>query len=245
MRGGLGMIGYGNVASDSYQSQEELITQHINLVKRIAHHLAVRLPSNIEIDDLFQAGMIGLLEAANNFDASRGASFDTYAGIRIRGAMLDEVRKLDWTPRSVHKKHREVSEAIRFIEAETGRPAEGHEIAKHLGISLDEYHAILQDSAGCRLFSLDESLDETNPAREVPSANNETPDQELFQIQFRQELADAIRSLPEREQMVLSLYYERELNLKEIGEVLGVSESRICQIHGQALIRLKVAIGRY
>ena len=100
------MIGYSNVASDSYQSQEELITQHINLVKRIAHHLAVRLPSNIEIDDLFQAGMIGLLEAANNFDASRGASFDTYAGIRIRGAMLDEVRKLDWTPRSVHKKHR-------------------------------------------------------------------------------------------------------------------------------------------
>lgn len=235
------MIGYSNVAPETYPSQEEMVTDHINLVKRIAHHLAARLPATIEIDDLLQAGMIGLLEAANNFDASRGASFDTYAGIRIRGAMLDEVRKLDWTPRSVHKKHRMVAQAIRSIESETGRPAEGQEIAKYLEISIDEYHAILQDSAGCRLFSLDETLDETTPAKEMPSANTATPDQELFQSQFRQELADAIQLLPDRERMVLSLYYERELNLKEIGEVLGVSESRICQIHGQALIRLRSA----
>ena len=236
------MIGYGSVATNSYPSQEDLITEHIVLVKRIAFHLAARLPSSIDIDDLLQAGMIGLLEAANNFDASRGASFNTYAGIRIRGAILDEVRKLDWTPRSVHRKYREVSEAIRLIESDTGRRAKGREISNHLGISLDEYHAILQDSVGCRLFSLEESLDENTPPNEMPSSNTVSPDQELYQRQFRQELADAVQLLPERERMVLSLYYERELNLKEIGEVLGVSESRICQIHGQALIRLRSVI---
>ena len=238
------MIGYSNIASKSYASQEDLITDHIVLAKRIAFHLSARLPSSIDIDDLLQAGMIGLLEAANNFDASRGASFDTYAGIRIRGAILDEVRKLDWTPRSVHRKHREVSEAIRSIEAETGRRAKGPEIADRLGISVDEYHAVLQDSAGCRLFSLEATLDETTPASEVPSSNTDAPDQELFQSQFRQELVDAIQKLPARERMVLSLYYERELNLREIGEVLGVSESRICQLHGQALVRLRATVGQ-
>ncbi len=238
------MIGYSNIASKSYASQEDLITDHIVLAKRIAFHLSARLPSSIDIDDLLQAGMIGLLEAANNFDASRGASFDTYAGIRIRGAILDEVRKLDWTPRSVHRKHREVSEAIRSIEAETGRRAKGPEIADRLGISVDEYHAVLQDSAGCRLFSLEVTLDETTPASEVPSSNTDAPDQELFQSQFRQELVDAIQKLPARERMVLSLYYERELNLREIGKVLGVSESRICQLHGQALVRLRATVAQ-
>jgi RNA polymerase sigma factor for flagellar operon FliA len=237
------MIAYSNVARMSYPTQDELVLQSIGLVKRIACHLSARLPNSIEIDDLMQAGMLGLLEAAGNFDASRGASFDTYAGIRIRGAMLDEVRKLDWTPRSVHQKHRQVSEAMRAIEADAGRPATGQEIAGRLGLSLDEYFAILSDTAGCRLFSLDDPGEGDGEAREAAADSTDSPDQELAKSQFRKQLAGAIERLPERERLVLSLYYERELNLREIGAVLEVSESRICQIHSQALIRLRSLIG--
>ncbi len=233
---------YSSIASAAGDTYEQLVTENISLVKRIAHHLAARLPSTIDINDLMQAGMIGLLEAARNFDPTRGASFDTYAGIRIRGSMLDEVRKLDWTPRSVHQKSRQVSEAIRAIEFETGRAAESKDIAQRLGISIDEYHAILRDSAGCRLFSLEESMDEHGYRGDVPTSDTQTPDQALDHSQFRAELAESIRKLPEREQMVLSLYYEQELNLKEIGQILGVSESRVCQIHGQAMARLRVMV---
>lgn len=232
-------MSYASYASNNYVSQNELVTNHVDLVKRIAHHLAARLPSGIDINDLMQAGMIGLLEASGNFDATKGASFDTYAGIRIRGAMLDEVRRLDWTPRSVHQKHRKVSEVVRQIEGETGRAAETTEIVERLEITLDEYHAILADTAGCRLFSLDETLDDPMHQRDLPSSDTATPDQELTEAQFKSQLVASIGRLPERERMVLSLYYERELNLKEIGAVLGVSESRVCQIHGQALIRLR------
>jgi RNA polymerase sigma factor FliA len=233
------MIAYSNVAKMTWPSQDELVKQSIGLVKRIAGHLAARLPRSVEMDDLLQAGMLGLLEAAGNFDASRGATFDTYAGIRIRGAMLDEVRKLDWTPRSVHQKRRQVGEAMRDIEAEAHRPAESHEIAARLGLSLDEYFAILRDAAGCRLFSLDEPREVDGEPRELPADDSESPDQALARAQFRGRLAEAIERLPERERLVLSLYYERELNLKEIGAVLEVSESRVCQIHGQALVRLR------
>lgn len=236
------MNAYSNVAPTTYQSQDDLITANITLVKRIAHHLSARLPDSVELDDLMQAGMIGLLEAAGNFDSTKGASFDTYAGIRIRGSMLDEVRKQDWTPRSVYRKQREVSEMVRSIEADTGRSAEPQDIAAGLGISLDEYFEVLRDTAGCRLFSLDESMDETGHAHEIPSANTATPEQELRLEQQRKEIGAAILKLPEREQLVLSLYYERELNLKEIGEVLGVSESRVCQIHSQAALRLRAMV---
>lgn len=237
------MIAYTSVAPVNYESNDELVTRNIGLVKRIAYHLIARLPANIELNDLMQTGMIGLLEAANNFDSSRGASFETYAGIRIRGAMLDEVRKHDWTPRSVHQKHRQVAEMVRTIEGESGRVAEGHEVAARLGLSLQEYHDILRDTAGCRLFSLDETLDDPGYGRELPKSDLDTPDQAFDQDELRTEVADAIRKLPEREQMVMSLYYERELNLKEIGEILGVSESRVCQIHGQALIRVRATVG--
>tara|TARA_R110002111_G_scaffold193282_1_gene259398 strand:- start:43 stop:765 length:723 start_codon:yes stop_codon:yes gene_type:complete len=233
------MIGYASYSSNQYVSQDELVTSHVDLVKRIAHHLIARLPSGVEIDDLLQAGMIGLLEASRNFDASKGASFDTYAGIRIRGSMLDEVRRLDWTPRSVHQKHRQVSEAIREIQAETGRPAESQEIATRLGITIDDYHDILADTAGSRLFSFEEANEDWQNGHELPPSDTATPDQALGDDQFREYLAEAIDELPERERLVLSLYYERELNLKEIGAVLGVSESRVCQIHGQALVRLR------
>jgi len=236
-------MSYASYMTVDYASKDELVTAHAELVKRIAYHLAARLPAGVDIDDLMQAGMIGLLEASRNFDASKGASFETYAGIRIRGAMLDEVRRLDWTPRSVHQKHRQVSEAMRAIEAETGRAAQGSEVAARLGLEPDEYHAILADTAGCRLFSLDETLDDPAQRRDLPASDTATPDEELSDSEFRRLLVEAIGRLPEREQLVLSLYYERELNLKEIGAVLGVTESRVCQIHGQALLRLRSLTG--
>lgn len=236
------MSAYTDVVPLSYESHDELVSENIGLVKRIAYHLVTRLPSTIELNDLLQTGMIGLLEAASNFDASRGASFDTYAGIRIRGAMLDEVRRHDWTPRSVHQKQRKVAATIRKIEAETGQPAAGPEIAAELGISLEDYHDILRDTAGCRLFSLDETMDESSYGREAPASKTDTPAQAFGRAQLRKEIAQAIENLPEREQLVMSLYYERDLNLKEIGEILDLSESRVCQIHGQALIRLRAAV---
>ncbi|NNC76732.1 MAG: RNA polymerase sigma factor FliA [Woeseiaceae bacterium] len=239
------MNAYSNVAATKNHSGDDLIIGNIGLVKRIAHHLAARLPSSVDIDDLMQSGMVGLLEAASNFDPDRGASFETYAGIRIRGAMLDDIRKHDWTPRSVHHKYRRVTEAIHEIESEYGRAAEPQEIADRLEISINEYHKILTDSASSRLFSLDETLDEPTLHRPPPASKTASPDDELFRSQFQDNLADAIQNLPERERLVLSLYYEQELNLKEIGNVLDVSESRVCQIHGQAVLRLRAAADKW
>lgn len=232
-------MAYETAAAENYDDQERMIREHSELVRRIAYHLIARLPANTEVEDLIQSGMMGLLEAARNFDPSRGASFATFAGIRIRGAMIDEVRRHDWTPRSVHQKHRQVTQAINEIENETGRHAEPTQIAERLGISLDEYYGIVRDSAVSKLFSLDESIDDATQSRRILSEDAMTPDDAVEVDQFRQEMANEIRRLPEREQLVLSLYYERELNLQEIGAVLGVSESRVCQIHGQALVRLR------
>jgi RNA polymerase sigma factor FliA len=239
------MITYTNLAATNRYSSDDLITQHVELVKRIAHHLAARLPSTVDINDLTQSGMVGLLEAASNFDATRGASFETYAGIRIRGAMLDDIRKHDWTPRSVHHKYRRVTEAINEIEGETGEAASPEDVARHIGISIDEYYKILADSACSRLFSFEETLEEPTMQRKPPSSDTPRPDEELYREQFREQLARSIDQLPERERLVLSLYYEQELNMKEIGAVLDVSESRVCQIHGQAVMRLRAAADRW
>ena len=239
------MNSYSNVAASNRYSDDELVTSQVDLVKRIAHHLAARLPATVDGNALMQSGMVGLLEAAANFDASRGASFETYAGIRIRGAMLDDIRKHDWTPRSVHHKYRQVMEAMTAVEGRTGRAATSEEVAEQLQISIDEYHKILADSAGSRLFSFEETLEEPTLQRKPPSSTAPTPDQELYQAQFREKLAESIENLPERERLVLSLYYEQELNLKEIGAVLDVSESRVCQIHGQAVMRLRTVAKRW
>ncbi|HVL00324.1 MAG TPA: RNA polymerase sigma factor FliA [Dongiaceae bacterium] len=217
-----------------------MVEQYTPLVKRIAHHLLARLPSSVAVEDLYQAGMIGLLDAIKRFDNSKGASFETYAGIRIRGAMVDEVRKGEWAPRSVHRNARRIQDAMRVVEHRTGRDASDREVAAELEISLDEYHGMLQDSMATRLFSIDEMEspdDHIDLGAHERSSDN--PLDELTGDHFRQQLATAIETLSEREQLVLSLYYEQELNLKEIGEVLGVSESRVSQIHSQAAHRLR------
>lgn len=216
----------------------EVVERHADLVRRIAHHLAARLPASVEVDDLVQAGMLGLIEAARNFDSDQGASFETYASIRIRGAMIDEIRKGDWTPRSVHRRTREAAETTRRLEQSHGRAATGGEIAEALGLGPEEYARLLEDAVSGQVLSLDSHVEDHGEVS-LPAGAEASPERELRAAEFRKALATAIGQLPEREQLVLSLYYEQELNLREIGAVLGVSESRVCQIHGQAILRLR------
>lgn len=220
-------------------SQAELVQQHGALVKRIAYHLIARLPHTVDVDDLIQAGMIGLLDASQQYNASQGASFETYAGIRIRGSMLDEIRRNDWAPRSVHRKAREISEVMQQLEQQLGRPAQDTEIANALGMDLDEYHQQLQASSGHQVFSLDELTDHQLADTEGLGDLPDSPEANTENTGFQQALAQAIDTLPERERLLMSLYYNDELNLKEIGEVLGVSESRVSQIHSQTVVRLR------
>lgn len=218
---------------------ESLILEYSNLVNRIAYHLAARLPASVVIDDLIQVGMIGLLDASQHYDPSQGAAFPTYATIRIRGAMLDELRRNDWAPKSVHRKSRDLMKVVSDIETRTGREAKPSEVAKEMQISLDEYFAIMQETNSCRILSFidmgtDEDViyDETN----VSSIN---PMEGLQKQQFRQQLVEAINILPKREKLIVSLYYQEELNLREIGEVLDVSESRVSQLLSQAHLRMR------
>ena len=221
------------------QQQTDLVTEHATLVKRIAYHLMNRLPPSVQVDDLIQAGMIGLLEASGKYDASQGASFETYAGTRIRGAMLDEIRRSDWAPRSLHRKVRQVSQVIREIEMEQSRDARDSEVAERMEISLDEYHQILRDAAGHRVISVEDLVSGTDSVSEGMSARMCGPEDAMETGEFGEALSAAIGTLPEREQLVMSMYYDEEMNMREIGGVLGVSESRVCQIHGQALVRLR------
>ncbi|MFC4282102.1 RNA polymerase sigma factor FliA [Thalassotalea piscium] len=216
-----------------------LLEQHTVLVKRIAYHLLARLPASVIVDDLIQSGMIGLLEAANNFDNTKGASFETFAGIRIRGAMLDEIRRGDWTPRSVHKNSRMVNEAIKHLEAELGRDVTDIEVAEKLDISLNEYHDILNEVSTGKIIGIEDLGVSEDALSQLEDRSNNNPYSNIEQIVFKKALSECISTLPEREALVLSLYYDEELNLREIGHVLDVSESRVSQIHSQALHRLK------
>jgi len=216
----------------------QLIDLHSDLVKKIAFHLLARLPASVEVDDLIQSGMIGLLESARKYDVTKGASFETFAGIRIRGAMLDDLRKGDWVPRSVHKNSRLISTTIAKIEKKTGENATATDIASELDISINEYQQMLRDVSCAKIIPYEDLV---NSEAEMPSTDSR--DDQVFQSvssnEFSSKLVDMIKSLPEKESLVLALYYDEELNLKEIGSVLGVSESRVSQIHSQALHRLK------
>ena len=227
----------------AYANQlSHLVEQHTPLVKRIAYHILARLPSSVIVEDLIQAGMIGLIESAKNFDGSKGASFATYAGIRIRGAIIDETRKGDWVPRSVHKNAREVAAAISSLEAELGREPIGSEVAEKLDITIDEYHHILRDISNSKIIGI-EDLGVDEDVIDAGLGNNEqNPLADIQQVKFNKALVTAIQTLPEREALVLSLYYNDEMNLKEIGLILEVSESRVSQIHSQAMVRLKAKV---
>lgn len=221
------------------QTQETLVKSHAILVKRIAHHLLGRLPQSVQLDDLIQAGMLGLLEAARHYDSTKGASFETYAGIRIRGHMLDEVRRNDWVPRSVYRNSRMISEAVRQVEHKFGREAKDWEVAEELGLPINEYHEMLQDSASSHLYGF-EDLGVTDDMLHGEEGGLITePHVNVMHNDLMSRLTQVIDGLPHKERLVLSLYYEQDLNLKEIGEVLDVSESRISQILSQATLRIK------
>lgn len=231
-------------SSKKITSTDDFIKEYFPLVKRIAHHLLARLPAVIQVEDLIQAGMIGLIEAARNFDQTKGAAFITYAGIRIRGSMLDEIRKGDWAPRSVHRNSRILAKATREIENQKGRDVRDREVAKFLDIGITEYHQMLQDASTTKIFAF-EDLGINEDALDYIGNPITGPYEKLQSEDFKKKLASEIRALPDREKMVISLYYNEELNLREVGEVLGVSESRISQIHTQAVTRLKTKLSNW
>lgn len=217
------------------------IAQYSPLVKRIAYHIMARLPANVQVEDLVQTGMLGLLDAIQRFDASQGAQFETYASQRIRGAILDGLRANDWFPREVRRNSRRIEDALNALEQRMGRPATEREVAEELGVTFEEYQKLLLDVRGNQLIYYDDfeaDGEEHFLDRHCGDSQSE-PLEVLLGEDFSKELALAISRLPEREKMVMALYYDEELNLKEIGEVLGVGESRVCQLHSQAIARLR------
>ena len=227
--------------SSSDKNKEQCITDYAPLVKKLAYHLAARLPANVRVDDLIQIGMIGLLEAVNRYEESLGANFETYASQRIRGAMLDSLRETDWLPRSIRKELRRVETTMQQLEQTLGRPPTEPEMAKALNMSLAGYQQLLLDGRGHQLVYLEDFNDDEGAdfLERYMSSPDDDPMAILMDKNLRTALVKAIHALPDREKLVMSLYYEEELNLREIGEVLGVSESRVCQLHTQAITRLR------
>ncbi|WP_174875505.1 RNA polymerase sigma factor FliA [Vogesella oryzae] len=232
---------YAQVAATREQID---IEQHTPLVKKLASMLVARLPASVDINDLIQVGIIGLMEAAKQFDASQGVQFETFASQRIRGAMLDELRREDWMPRQTRRNSRQIEAAINTLEQQLGRPPLESEIAEFMALPLEQYQEMLGDCRGISLvhfsdFEDDEGNSSGQHVENVVDENSHEPADILASAAFRNALVEAIKLLPERDQLVMSLYYEQELNLKEIGAVLGVSESRVCQLHSQAVTRLR------
>ena len=225
--------------------KNHLLTEHMPLVKRLAHHMKAKLPPSVEVDDLVQAGMMGLLDAINRYEDNHGAQFETYAVLRIRGAMLDELRNSDWMPRSTRQNMRKVEAAMEALNQRLGRPASESEIAKSLKMSLADYQEMLGDSGGHQLVYYEDfhdSEDGSDGFLDRYAVDDSDPLRSLLDTGFRQAVIDAIDNLPPREKMLMGLYYEEELNLKEIGAVMGVSESRVSQLHTQAVSRLRAAL---
>lgn len=221
--------------------KQQYIDQFSPLVRRIAQHMMAKLPASVQIDDIIQAGMIGLLDAVNRFQGGLGAQFESYAAQRIRGAILDELRQADWLPRSVRKNMRRIEAAMAALEQRLGRAPSEPELARELGVSLAAYQEILRDARGHQLIYFDD-LDVSDKDHFLDrhcADNDSNPLEMLIDGSLRELLVKAIGELPPREKIVMGMHYEQELNLREIGEVLGVSESRVCQLHSQAIARLR------
>ncbi|MBW1739619.1 MAG: FliA/WhiG family RNA polymerase sigma factor [Deltaproteobacteria bacterium] len=228
-----------------------LIAKYAPLVKFLASRMAIRLPPSVSIDDLISAGIMGLLDAIEKFDARKEVQFKTYAEFRIKGAILDELRSMDWIPRSVRKKVHEVERAIMAVERKLGRPADDSEIAAQMGIDLGTYYEMLDKARGVELLSLDKCIgshkdnSESKKSYESLIRGDHDPGDFVMGRELKQVIANGIKALSKKEQMVVSLYYYNELTLREIGEVMGLTESRISQLHTQAIIKLRTKLKSY
>ena len=220
-----------------------MIKQYQPLVRRLAHHMMAKLPANVQVDDLIQVGLIGLSEALTRYESEQGVQFETFATQRIRGAMLDELRGNDWMSRGSRKSQKEIEQALRRLEHQLGRTPLESEIAAELGLSLSDYQALLGKVRGTQLVYLEDmargSDDEDSFLDRHAGDSDADPLNMLRDQRLRQALVAAIKNLPEREQYIMSMYYEQDMNLKEIAAVLDVTESRICQLHSQSIARLR------
>ncbi len=226
-------------------NKDQLVQRFAPLVKRIAYHLMARLPSSVQVDDLVQNGMMGLLDAINRFEAGLGAQFETYAAQRVRGAMLDGLRENDWLPRTLRRDFRRIEVAISKLEQEYGRPPSEQELAAALDMTLADYQKMLQDARGHQLVSFEDLVDDGDEESYLErhlADHSAEPLNVLENESLRRMLVEGIESLPEREKLMMALYYEQDLNLREIGAVMGVSESRVCQLHTQVVARLRARI---
>ena len=239
-------------SSGSAEARERLILCYVPLVKYVAGRVLVGLPASVDYDDLVSYGIFGLVDAVEKFDPARGVKFETYAVARIRGAVIDGLRAVDWVPRSVRQRAKELEKTVASLEGRLGRPAKDEEVAEALAMSLDEYHELLSDVKSISLASLDEvwSADSDDERKlrfgqMIENPGSEDPTHRIEAAEVRRILAESIDGLPERERLVVALYYYEGLTLKEIGDVLSVSESRVSQIHTKAIIRLRGKLGRF
>ena len=224
--------------------REQLVQRFVPLVKRIAYHVLARLPASVQVDDLIQNGMLGLLDAISRYEEGLGAQFETYATQRIRGAILDGLRESDWLPRQARRDLRRIESVMMQLEHELGRGPSESELAERIGVSLPAYQHMLQEARGHQLLHLEDLVDEGSEDFLDRHVVDDAADPlKLLEDQsLKMALVRAIEELPEREKLMMSLYYEQELNLREIGAVLGVTESRVCQLHSQAVARLRAKV---
>lgn len=233
---------HGRIPTDL---KNQIVLDHTPLISYIVSRIAIRLPSHVDLEDLHNTGVIGLMDAVDKYDPNKDCKFKTYAEFRIRGAILDQLRSLDWVPRSIRQKSRQLEHAYQQVEQQLGRPAREEEIADMLGMSLSEFHTLVHQTRGVSMVNLDDvrgghgDSDHPLPSANIEDPNSQDPFAQLKARELTQSLAAGIEALPDKERLVISLYYYEDLNLKEIGNILGITESRVCQIHSKAVSRLR------
>ena len=231
----------------TYAQRDALIQETLPLIKHIAHRVAIRLPSNVEIRDLINAGVLGLMDAIEKFEPERNVKFKTYAEVRIRGAILDSLRDLDWAPRSLRKKSKDLERMYADLSQKLGRPATDEEVSEAMGENIEDFHELVDQLHGLTIGSfenLSDSEDSENYINYYPDDGSNDPYMKFESNELTRLLAEAIEELPEKERLVLSLYYFEEFTMKEIGALLGVNESRVSQLHTKATLRLRGKLGK-